>query len=206
MLGSLFNILIKQPLAEVLLFIYNLVPDYGVSIILLTFLIRVVLFPLNQKALRSQQEMTKLQPQLKKIQNKYQQDKAKQAEALMGFYKEHKVNPFAGIWPMLIQFPILIALFIIFKETSGSFLGLIELSEKSLILALLAGGVQYWQVKSMSQKIGFMQYFMPLLTVIFGYSFPAALPLYWIANTLFMIVQQKYIHAKDNKNHPPNIK
>lgn len=210
MLGSLFNTILVEPLTWTLNFIYGLIPDYGISIIILTFLIRLILYPLNQKSLESQKQMAVLQPQIKNLQKKFKDDKIKQSEEMMRLYKEQKVSPFSGIISMFLQFPILIALFVIFKQTSGSFLGVFDLSEKSFILALAAGLIQFWQVKEMShgqdKKMMSFQYFMPIITVIFGYSFPSALPLYWIANTIFMIAQQRLLnkkHERSNKNSAP---
>lgn len=210
MIGSLFNSILVGPLTLALNFIYKLIPDYGISIIILTFLIRLILYPVNQKALESQKQMSSLQPKIKNLQRKFKGDKIKQSEEMMKLYKEQKVSPFSGIISMFIQFPILIALFMIFKQTSGNFLGIFDLSEKSFILALAAGLIQLWQVKEMSKgqdkRMKSFQYFMPVITVIFGYSFPSALPLYWIANTVFMIAQQRLInkkHETSNKNSAP---
>lgn len=203
MIGQLFNTILYQPLFNFLVWIYNYVPDFGVAIIILTIIIRLVLWPLNQKQIKAQEAMARLQPKIKKMQQKHKGDKTKQAEVMMAFYKEHKINPLSGFLPMLIQFPILIALFKVFIDLSKNsalinpmFLGLVDLSQRSFILAILAGAVQFWQTKTISknQASKFM-YFMPLITIGIGLSLPAGLPLYWITITLFMILQQ-YIHAK----------
>lgn len=199
MIGELFNLILYQPLFNFLVWIYGYVPDFGVAIIILTIIIRLVLWPLNQKALKSQKEMAELQPKIKKLQKKHKDDKAKQAQIMMEFYKEHKINPFSGFLPMLIQLPILIALFKVFIDLSKNhdlinpiFLGLINLGERSIILSVLAGLTQFWQTKTMStsQQNNKFFYFMPLITVFIGLTLPAGLPLYWITITLFMILQQ----------------
>jgi YidC/Oxa1 family membrane protein insertase len=95
--------------------IYEVIPNYGVTIILLTVLIRVVLLPLGIKQVRSMQHMQIIQPKVKQIQQKYKQNKTKQQEEIMKLYKEYGVNPFSGCWPVLLQFPILIAMYSVLR-------------------------------------------------------------------------------------------
>ncbi|MEM2954989.1 MAG: YidC/Oxa1 family membrane protein insertase [Candidatus Nanoarchaeia archaeon] len=198
----------------------------GVSIIFLTIILRLLMYPLFQKSIKSQQELARIQPQIKEIQKKYKNNKEKQARLLMELYKEHKVNPMSGCLPILIQLPILYAFFRVlwtgldhssltglywFIRNPGvidpMFLGLIDLSRKSPLLAILAGLLQFIQskmtapqtlnqsdlgdyfdfAKIMSKQ---MVYMMPLLTILIAWNFPAGLPLYWITLTLFGIVQQ----------------
>jgi YidC/Oxa1 family membrane protein insertase len=96
--------------------IYALIPNYGVTIILLTVLIRLVLLPLGIKQIRSMQHMQIVQPKVKQIQQKYKQNKQKQQEEIMKLYKEYGVNPFSGCWPVLLQFPILIAMYSVLRQ------------------------------------------------------------------------------------------
>jgi YidC/Oxa1 family membrane protein insertase len=91
--------------------IYDVIPNWGLSIIVLTVLIRVVLLPLGIKQIRSMQNMQIIQPKVKQIQQKYKGNKQKQQEETMNLYREHGVNPFSGCWPTLLQFPILIAMY-----------------------------------------------------------------------------------------------
>jgi YidC/Oxa1 family membrane protein insertase len=91
--------------------IYDVIPNWGLSIIALTVLIRVVLLPLGIKQIRSMQNMQIIQPKVKQIQQKYKGNKQKQQEEIMNLYREHGVNPFSGCWPTLVQFPILIAMY-----------------------------------------------------------------------------------------------
>ncbi|MGZ4113586.1 MAG: YidC/Oxa1 family membrane protein insertase [Actinomycetota bacterium] len=91
--------------------IYDVIPNWGLSIIALTVLIRVVLLPLGIKQIRSMQSMQIIQPKVKQIQQKYKGNKQKQQEEIMNLYREHGVNPFSGCWPTLVQFPILIAMY-----------------------------------------------------------------------------------------------
>lgn len=205
MIGELFRTILYDPLFGFLVWIYGYVGDFGVAIIILTVLVRLILFPLNQKALKSQREMAAIQPKIKKLQKKYKNDKVKQSQVMMEVMKEHKVNPFAGFLPMLIQFPILIALFKVFIDLAKNsalinpmFLGIFDLSQRSIVLAILAGAVQFWQSKTMPQVGGHASkfiYFMPLITVFIGFTLPAGLPLYWITITLFTILQQ-YVYQR----------
>jgi len=96
--------------------IYDLVPNYGVTIILLTVLIRVVLLPLGIKQIRSMQHMQIIQPKIKQLQTKYKGNRTKQQEEIMKLYKEYGVNPFSGCWPVLLQFPILISMYSVLRQ------------------------------------------------------------------------------------------
>jgi len=102
---------IETFLFEILKWLEGAVGDWGLAIILLTILVRVVLIPLTWKQTKSMYELQKIQPQLKAIQEKYKNDKEKQQEEVMKFYQEHKVNPFGGCLPLLLQMPIFFALF-----------------------------------------------------------------------------------------------
>lgn len=100
-------------------FFYDIIPNYGVAIVLLTVAIRLLLFPLTSKQARSMAEMQRVQPEIKKIQQKYKHDRQKLNEELMAFYKEHKINPLAGCLPLVAQFPIFIALFQVLRSPAS---------------------------------------------------------------------------------------
>src|SRR5688572_16206878 len=102
---------IYEALAGLLSFFYELVPNYAIAIALLTLAVRVVLFPLNAKGMRSIAAMEKLSPEMKKIQAKYKNDKVKQNEEVMALFKEHKVTPFGGCLPLLLQMPVLFVMY-----------------------------------------------------------------------------------------------
>lgn len=232
LLITAFNQILYQPLFNGLIWLYNVIPghDLGIAIIALTVLIRLIFYPLSKKAIRSQKAMAKLQPEIKEIRNKYK-DKQEQAKAMMDLYKKHKINPLSGCLPILIQFPILIALYRVFftgldpqklnglysfvarpETLNPMFLGVVDLSQRSIVLALLAGLFMFIQAKMLMPqkmmkqggglKIGSldfsslmgqqMTYFMPLITVFIAWRLPAALPLYWIIITLFGIIQQHF--------------
>ena len=95
--------------------IYDVIPNFGVTIILLTVLIRLVLLPLGIRQIRSMQHMQIIQPKVKQVQTKYKGNKQKQQEEIMKLYKEYGVNPFSGCWPVLLQFPILISMYSILR-------------------------------------------------------------------------------------------
>jgi len=95
--------------------VYGLIPNYGVTIIVLTVVIRLVLLPLGIKQIKSMQEMQAIQPKVKAIQQKYKGNRQKQQEETMKLYQEHGVNPFSGCWPVLLQFPILIAMYSVLR-------------------------------------------------------------------------------------------
>lgn len=102
---------IEQVLFEILKWLQSFVGDWGFAIILLTLFIRVLLIPLTWKQTQSMYEMQRIQPQLKALQEKYKNDKQKQQEEVLKFYQEHKVNPFGGCLPLLLQMPVFFALF-----------------------------------------------------------------------------------------------
>ena len=114
---EIFNTLLHQPLFNILIFFYNSIPphDLGISVIILTLFIRILISPLSMKAFKTQRAMTELQPKIKELKAKYKGNLQKQNEELMKLYKESKANPFSGCLPMLIQLPIFIALFQILK-------------------------------------------------------------------------------------------
>ena len=167
-LSFIFNDLLYYPLFNLMVFFYNIIPgqDIGIAIIMLTLLVRFVLYPINTKAIKSQKQLQEIQPKMKEVQAKYKNDKEKQAKALMELYQKHKINPMSGCFPILIQFPILIALYWVFlngfKDESLSiiypfisnpghidpmFVGFVNLSETNLALAFIAGILQYFQTK-----------------------------------------------------------
>lgn len=170
LISTIFNEAFYRPLFNGLIFLYNAIPyhDFGVAIILLTLLIRFVLYPLNQKAIRSQKALSELQPQIKEIQAKNKSDRAKQSQALMELYRQNKINPASGCLPLLIQLPVLFALYRVFlnglnpdnlKELYSFvsrpeiinpwFFGLIDLSKSNWPMAILAGALTFIQSKMM---------------------------------------------------------
>ncbi len=101
---------------DVMSFIYGYVPNFGLTIIILTIMVKLITFPLNNKQIESSKRMQKLQPEIKKIQQKYKNDKEKQNKAMSDFMKENKMNPLSGCLPLLVQFPILIGIFQLLRD------------------------------------------------------------------------------------------
>ncbi len=239
MISYLFNETFFKPLFNGLIFLYNIIPghDMGLSIIILTLLIRFVLWPLNSKSIRNQRILTALQPKVDEIRSKLKNEKEAQAKALMALYSENKINPLSGFLPILIQIPIIIALYRVFLMSSHIdasqlysfismpesvrtvFLGVIDLTKRSVLLAILAGALQYFQTKMilsnakspaknssdfsrmMSQQ---MLYFGPLISIVIFWTLPAALPLYWVVVTLVTLLQQYLVqheHERENKQN-----
>lgn len=228
-IGHIFNLILVYPLLNLLVFFYHYIPDIGVVIILLTVLIRLLLLPSFHKSLKQQRAMSVLQPKMNEIKEKYKDDKEGQAKAMMELYQVHKVNPLSSCLPLLIQLPILIALYRVFIQSlDGSkldglysfvktpasinpmFLHWTNLSHTNIYMAVLAGVLQYFQSRLMLPKTSSADptakmmkyqtlYFLPAVTILLGIRFPAGLTLYWVVTTLFGIVQQYYILRKEAK-------
>lgn len=235
MISYLFNEIFYKPLFNGLIFLYNIVPnhDMGVSIIILTIFIRLVLWPLTSKGIRSQKALAAIQPKIEELKKKFKDNKEAQAKALMALYSENKINPLAGILPLLIQIPIIFALWRVFLNSADYdfsllysfvdapdaiqtvFLGLFDLTKRSVLLAVIAGALQYFQTKMImpsfakategkpADTVNFSQimskqmlYFGPIISVVIFWTLPAALPLYWIIVTLATMLQQ-YLTNKD---------
>jgi YidC/Oxa1 family membrane protein insertase len=162
-----------QPILNLVIFLYNIVPgqDLGVAIILLTIIIKLVLYPLSRQSLKSQKSLQDLQPKIEEIKAKHKDDKEKMSRAMMDLYKTNKVNPFSSCLPLLIQLPFLIAVFRVFQngfdggqlDLLYSFIhkpeainyisfGFLNLAEKNYVIAVLAGLAQFWQTKMMVTK------------------------------------------------------
>ncbi|MEW6407420.1 MAG: YidC/Oxa1 family membrane protein insertase [Patescibacteria group bacterium] len=168
---QLYHTLLFQPLLNLLIWLYNLIGDIGVAIILVTVLIRLILLIPSQKALKAQKTMQELQPKLDEIRKKYKDDKKKQSEEMMKFYQEKKINPLGSCLPMLIQLPILFALYSVFRKglqadsmqflysfverpehINTMFLGFLDMLKPNAILAVVAGMLQFFQSKMMMKK------------------------------------------------------
>lgn len=116
----LFDLFIYQPIYNLLIFIYNIVPDFGAAIIIITIIIKFLLIPLSKKQIESQKKMQVLQPKIKEIQAKYKDNKEKQSKAMIELYKESKANPFSGCLPMIIQLIFLIAIYRVLFNISSA--------------------------------------------------------------------------------------
>ncbi|MEK7573921.1 MAG: YidC/Oxa1 family membrane protein insertase [Patescibacteria group bacterium] len=211
---NLFHNLLYQPILEALIFIYKYIAfhDLGFAIILLTVFIRFLLLPLFHRGAKDQTKIQRLQPLVKKIQQDHKDDKEKQTRALLDLYKEHCINPFSSILLLIVQLPVLIALYQVFLNglsiavfDNYKFLSLIDLSQKNFLITILAALAQYFQGRSMMPKTGTCQaaadrasqamlYVGPALTLLFLNSLPSALGLYWLVSSLFSLGQQVFIN------------
>jgi len=145
--------------------------DIGLVIIIITLIIKLILYPFSKKTIEAQKAMNILQPKVDALKLKYKDDKEAQAKAMMELYKEHKINPLSSCLPLLIQLPFLIAIYSVFSTglQNGSLdllypfiynpgqlnpiaFGFIDMAKPQVILAFLAGGAQYWQTKMMMSK------------------------------------------------------
>lgn len=161
-----------QPVLNLLVFLYNVTPfnDFGVAIILLTVIIKLIFWPLGTKAIKSQKALQDLQPKIDEIKAKHKDDKMASSQAIMALYKENKVNPFSSCLPLLIQLPFLWAVFRIFRTgvennldlvypfintpevINTVSLGFVDLANPNVYLAILAGAAQFWQAKMLSVR------------------------------------------------------
>lgn len=166
---SAFTSIIFQPLYNALIALYVIIPDFGVAIILMTIAIRLLLLPTSKKSIESQKKMQEIQPEIKKIQKRYKDDKQLQGQKIMAFYKEKKVNPASGCLPLIIQLIFLIALYRVFllglnpggtTHLLYSFakdpgvlnpisFGILDLSKPNIPLAIIAAALQFVQGKMM---------------------------------------------------------
>lgn len=169
----MFQTLFYQPIFNLLVFLYNIIPghDLGISIIILTIIIKLILLPLSKQAIKSQKSLQDLQPKVDEIKKKYTNNKEELGRAMMELYKNNKVNPFSSCLPLLIQLPFLFAVFEVFRDgisdkalelvypfiqrpetISHIALGFIDLEKPNIYFAVAAGLAQYWQAKMMMTK------------------------------------------------------
>lgn len=220
---NVFDTIFCQPLLETLLFFYELIPggNFGIAIILLTILIKILLFPLNWKSLKSQQSLNELQPKLEKIKERFKNDKEALARETMTLYKKNKVNPFSGFLLLLIQMPILIALYQVFRKASlnreinSFFLGL-DLSQPNILLAVIGSAIFFVQMQlsgsrsklsksKVKKEKGFdfpvvfqkqMNYFLLFLTFLVLVKVSSAISLYLIVSTMLSILQMSLLKRR----------
>ena len=204
-----------EPMGALLSFLYDLINNYGIALIVFTLLVRACLFPLYASQIKSSIKMKEFQPKIQAIQKKYANDREMMNMKLMELYREEKFNPMRGCLPMLIQMPIILALFVLLRNPMAfiddsqmlmgvheAFLWIPDLSQPDpWILPVLAGiatFISFSLTQSMSATadmgsanamMKMMKYFFPIMIVWMGRSFPAGLTLYWFIGTLFMIVQ-----------------
>lgn len=213
-MAQAFQALVKG-MTELINLCYNFtalihLPNYGLAIIFLTILVKGVLYPLTLKQMRSMAVMQQLAPKVKEIQAKYKEkDPQKMQQKIMELYQEHNVNPLAGCLPLLIQLPILIALYRALRDFQypdpqhASFFWISSLSQIGdhlYILPILAGVSTYFQSKMTmtpndpTQRI--MLITMPVFIAWICNTVPAGLALYWVVFNLLGIIQQYFINKQ----------
>lgn len=248
-------------LAWLLNFFYELVPNYGIAIALLTLAVMLVFFPLTAKSTKSMAAMSKLSPELKRIQAKYKNDKVKQNEEVMALFKEHNVTPFGGCLPLLIQLPVLMVMYRVIlglthRGPNGRFIpkylhhgqalydsligqkkmmsfgmdlainardalkiGFITAIPYLILIAFVVGTGYYQQRmmmkrnpqqqqqqddNPMARQMQTMTKVYPLMYLLFGFTLPAAMNIYFVVSSGFRIGQQWLIYRMDPSLLPSN--
>jgi len=188
-------------------FLYQYISNYGVAIIILTILIKLIFWPLGNISYKSMKEMQKLQPKLTELKEKYKNDQAKIGQETMALYKAHKVNPLSGCLPMLIQIPVFIGLYntllyAIELRHSPFFWWIQDLSAKDpyYITPIVMGATQFIQQKMTpttgDPNMAKMMLIMPVVFTFIFLNFPSGLVIYWLLNNILSIGQQIYINKK----------
>jgi YidC/Oxa1 family membrane protein insertase len=203
--------------------IHDFIPNYGIAIIILTLLIKIVLWPLGAKSYKSMSEMKKIQPLMKEIREKYKDDKKKMNEEVMALYRTYKINPLGGCLPMVVQIPVFFALYRMLYQAielrhAPFFLWINDLSAPDRlfdfgfsipfmqppygipVLTLVMGASMILQQK-MSPPMGDpaqakMMMLMPVVFTVIFINFSSGLVLYWLVNNIFSIAQQYYTQKK----------
>jgi len=168
MIGNLFNTFLYVPIYNLLIFLVDILPggDLGLAVIIVTIIVKLIIMPLTVSALRTSRAMQAVQPKFKELQEKYKDNKEMQAKETFALYKKYKINPFSSIFALLIQLPVVIALYWVFRHEvigidpailysfihapaviSSNFLGFFTLTDHNVILAILAAGAQFLQGK-----------------------------------------------------------
>lgn len=242
----LYHLLVYNPLYNGLVFLMDKLPwiDAGIAVVIFTIIVKLILFPLSKKAVSTQLIMKRIEPELAALKAQYKDDKQTYAVKTMELYKQNQINPFASIILLFIQLPIIIALYRIFifgfksvnagilyhfvsvpTHISTHFLGLIDVTGKSLILALLAGATSYLQIRysmplppkkplkenmtkeeqfrhDLSRTMGLqMRYMLPVLAFFVSWTVSAAIAIYWITSNLFTIGQELVIRRSLKKEN-----
>lgn len=191
--------------------------SYGLSILLLTIIVRTLILPLTLKQYRSSKAMQAIQPEIKKIQEKYKNNPQKVQEETMKLFMQHQINPLAGCLPLLIQMPIFIALYNAIYWNPDireySFLGIqlgLAPQQQGVIawsLPVIAAITTFIQSKMMPQQpnnpMQAILLIFPVLIFVMALSFPAALPLYWVYSNIYTIIQNYFLYVRSSDKGKP---
>jgi YidC/Oxa1 family membrane protein insertase len=224
----LFRPFSRYLILPVLEFLNSFIPNYGIVIIIFSVIVKLAVYPLTKKSYKSMKEMQTIQPLMTEIREKYKSDPQRMNKEMMNLYKEHGVNPFGGCIPMLLQMPLLIALFIVFRSTiqlrGANFISgwIPDLSRQDTIFTLpfslplygdsfnilpvLMAVTMIFQSKMTMQdpKQKAMVYFMPVFMLLIFNQFPSGLNLYYTMFNLLTIIQQKFINKSINPPKEPD--
>jgi len=220
---GMFDVIAK-PCVWIMNFLYGIIPNYGIAIIILTLLTKILLWPLGNKSYKSMAEMKKIQPLMAEIREKHKNDKKKMNEEIMGLYRTYKVNPLGGCLPIIVQIPIFFALYRMLYEAielrHAPFLGWInDLSAPDRlfnfsfsipfmqppygipVLTIIMGGTMFLSQK-MQPPMGDpaqakMMMLMPIVFTVVFINFSSGLVLYWLVNNIISIAQQYYVTKKN---------
>ena len=197
--------LLKGIIESMLVFMHNLTGNFGLAIIGVTILMKIILLPLTLKQDKSMKSMKKLQPELDKIKEQYKGDSKMLNQKTMELYQKHKVNPAGGCLPLLVQLPILWALFgvlrggIVPQDSTFLWMQLVQ-PDPYYILPVLNGVVSFVQQKVMGSsdnpQMKNMMYMFPIMMVFISYKMPAGLQIYWLTSSLAGVIQQYLIMKK----------
>ena len=213
-----FDVLVTGPLQSALTFCYLLTqkvgyPSYGIAIILLTVGIKLLLYPLTVKQVKSMKSIQDMQPKVKALQEKYKDNKEKLQSEIASLYKQNNVNPLSGCLPLIVQMPILMGIFFAIREYHyegpTSFLWIANLqqgtsisdpSDPYFIIPALCALTTYLQQKQttteMTQQNKMMLMFMPVFIGYITITFPAGLGVYWVVSNVVQILQQWFMYRK----------
>lgn len=199
---------IAAPMFKLLQWLHDFVGNWGVAIVLVTLISRLVLYPLSYKGMVSMQKLKAVAPQIKEIQKKHKGDPQKMNAATMALYKKHGANPLGGCLPLLLQIPIFFSIYRVLLnsiELKGADFMLwitdLSLMDPYFVLPVIMGATMYYQQKitptnfndPMQEKIF---KFLPLIFTLFFFTFPAGLVLYWAVNNTLTIAQQMIVNRK----------
>lgn len=209
---------VSKLILKLLMFLYKMIPNYGIAIIIMSIMIKVVFYPLTHKGMRSTHKMQEIQPLVKEIQAKYKNNPQKAQKEVMAIYKEHGVSPLGGCLPLLLQMPVFFALYPVLQSTIALRHAEFVLWIKDLavpdpyyVLPIIMGISMFLQQKLMSPKLApnmdekqmmqmktqkMMMYGMPIFLVFIFKSLPAGLVLYWLSYNLLSIFEQIFIRKK----------
>jgi YidC/Oxa1 family membrane protein insertase len=215
--------IIAKPFLHIMNFIYRFIPNYGVAIIIITIIVKLLFWPLSNKSYQSMSQMKKLQPKMAEIRAKYKDDKKMMNQEIMNLYKLYKVNPLGGCLPMVFQIPVFFAFYKMLYQAielrhAPFFLWINDLSAPDRlfefsftvplmtppygipVLTIIMGASMFFQQK-MSPPPGDptqakMMMFMPIFFTFIFINFPSGLVLYWLVNNILSMAQQKYVAKK----------